>query len=61
MSDIKIPDWYKCSDRVNDGTASPLEEFIFENEPSGVKGEVRFRKGLRKLLIHMMKGEPDNV
>lgn len=47
---MKLPTWTAAGERVKEGTATPLEQFIFNWEPAGQEGEA-FRKELRRLLM----------
>jgi hypothetical protein len=46
----QLPTWDICRARVEDGTASALERFIFENEPSYVGGVEMFRQLLAEVV-----------
>ena len=52
--DLKLPDWQQCCDKVEAGTASALERFIYHNEPAdvgpGFQSEADFRAGLLAVL-----------
>jgi hypothetical protein len=43
-----LPNWKTCSDNVAAGTATPLERFIYENEP--LQGDDEFRQSLQRAL-----------
>ena len=45
---LEIPDYVDISD--NESDRNPLEEFIYHNEPSGVKEEHEFREQLTNML-----------
>lgn len=47
MSDL--PDWEECAAAVVAQTATPLQEFIYDNEPAGPHDEV-FRSQLFAIL-----------
>ena len=45
-----IPTWEEARDAVAFGKATPLEIFIWNNEPAGTKDEQLFRQGLEELI-----------
>ncbi len=46
----KLPSWEQCKRNVDNGSATALETFIYENEPAGSKDEGMFRNGLAAAL-----------
>ncbi len=48
--EIDLPSWEDASERVDDGSGSPLDHFIAENEPVGQQDEGAFRTGLTSLV-----------
>lgn len=48
---MKVPSWLECSTKIDDGIAvTPLEKFVFNNEPAGTRHEALFRKQLQDVL-----------
>lgn len=47
--DIEIPTWEYCSEKKKEDR-TPLEQFIYENEPAGKEGTNIFRKRLKEVV-----------
>jgi len=45
-----LPSWDLADARVHNGTANPLEWFLYSNEPAGLPEELRFREELTAAL-----------
>lgn len=49
----QLPDYKNCANKVLNGTANPIESFIYDNEPTGEKEEKIFREGLLTLINYI--------
>lgn len=49
---MNLPSFLECVDLNNQGLATPLHQFILDNEPAGDDGKV-FRNGLEKLIEYI--------
>ncbi len=47
---IKIPTHEEATERVETNSASPLDVFVYENEPAGNEDSEKFRTELQNLL-----------
>ena len=57
----KLPDWMDCSIALANGfELMPIEQFIYDQEPSGYKDEQRFREQLKLALI-FAKENPEEI
>lgn len=45
-----LPTWKSCREAVTQGHATPLEEFIYEDEPADHEDVEEWRKRLLKLV-----------
>ena len=43
---MKLPTFYASSKSVDQNNANVLEQFIYNNEPAGIKDSMLFRSGL---------------
>jgi predicted glycosyltransferase len=50
---VTIPTYEEAKERVESGKADPLDIFIVENEPAGIKQEEKFRKELQELVDYI--------
>ena len=50
MATWQLPTWAECSDTDRD-TRDPLQDFIFEQTPSGDAEELSFRESLWKAIM----------
>lgn len=50
---IKIPEWSNAVEAVENGTASPLDLFVYHNEPAGNPQDIEFRNQLQALLEYV--------
>lgn len=57
---VEIPTWLAAYAAVQEGSATPLDVFIVENEPAGREAEEKFRAELQDLLdyIFYLGGAP---
>lgn len=46
---IEIPEFWECLQAEDEGTANPLEKFIYENDVAGDDG-VKFRRELIAMI-----------
>ena len=51
---INIPEWEDAAKAVENGNASPLDLFVYHNEPAG-KQDIEFRKQLTNLVEYLEK------
>lgn len=51
---MKIPTWGESHIAVLNETATPLDEFVHENEPTGNFPEEIFRTGLQSLVYYLL-------
>jgi hypothetical protein len=47
---FELPTWDECEAAIKAETATPLQEFICNNEPAGENDEQEWRKGLAAAL-----------
>lgn len=47
---MRIPTFEEAEWLLRNGEATPLDEFVYNNEPEGELEEQDFRKGLRELI-----------
>jgi hypothetical protein len=47
---MKLPSWAECFVAVYNNSASPIQEFIYEQEPAGVEEAKNFRVLLPKMI-----------
>lgn len=60
---VKIPKWEDAAEAVKNETASPLDLFVYHNEPAGNPQDVEFRNQLQALLEYvsgLTQRAPDN-
>ena len=50
---IKIPTWDEADNKIQAGTATPLDTFVFNNEPAGEGQEKQFRKELQEMINYV--------
>lgn len=50
---INIPKWEDAAEAVKSETASPLDLFVYHNEPAGNPQDVEFRNKLQALLEYV--------
>ena len=50
---IEIPEWSNAVKAVENGTASPLDFFVYQNEPAGNPQDIEFRNQLQALLEYV--------
>ena len=51
---IKIPLWVDCEKKIQEGIATPLEKFVYDQEPMGKHSEKTFREGLAKVIEYFL-------
>jgi hypothetical protein len=54
---MKLPEWDDCKAAVDAGEATPIQEFIYNNEPAGDRDSRLFRKQLVLMLNQFCEGE----
>ena len=54
---MKLPSWAECKEAVDNSSASPIQEFIYEQEPAGINESLTFRILLGEILNHFCEGE----
>lgn len=52
----EIPEWREAEKAVKDGNPTPLDEFVYHNEPIGKEG-VEFREQLEELINYLCGGD----
>lgn len=50
---VNIPNWEDAAEAVKSETASPLDLFVYHNEPAGNPQDVEFRNQLQALLDYV--------
>jgi hypothetical protein len=50
---VNIPKWEDAAEAVKNETASPLDLFVYHNEPAGNPQDVEFRNQLQALLVYV--------
>jgi len=50
MSKSNLPTFEECEQAVKDNTATPLQQFIYDNEPNGKQETYRFRNAISAIL-----------
>ena len=50
---VNIPKWEDAAEAVKSETASPLDLFVYNNEPAGNPQDVEFRNQLQALLEYV--------
>ena len=62
VSKMNLPTWLEANERIVNGTYTPLDLFVVNNEPAGKEEEEKFRHELEALLEYvsgLTKREPD--
>lgn len=58
---FELPTWSKADQSMALGEDTPLDEFIYHNEPAGEKEAAEFRRQLEKLIQYVVENvEPRN-
>lgn len=58
VSSQRIPTWSETVARVTEGDATPLDRFVYHNEPTGGDQELEWREQLQDMLDFVL-GERD--
>lgn len=54
---IRVPTWLEACDAVDNGTATPLDVIVFNNDPAGTQESCQFVTELTE-LIEYIRGLP---
>ena len=47
---MKIPTWQEAKEAIESGSCTPLDVFVFDNEPAGDEDEKKFRLELQAAI-----------
>lgn len=50
---MKLPTWLEANERIVNGTCTPLDLFVVNNEPAGREAEEKFRHELQSLVDYI--------
>jgi len=53
--DVEIPTFEQAKSRMEVGIVTPLDKFIYSQEPAGEQGEM-FRDELKSLVVYILRG-----